>query len=400
MKILLSSFFALPQIGGLYTYMEQLKTGLEGYGHSVDIFCRKPETNDFYVLEERGPLLNQNYLHQVIESHLIRSYINECPQMPLWILNQETERYKFEAAAAHLDLSQYDVIHTQDILSTYCFSRVKPEDIPLFATLHASLSHEWMERNYFAKNNSIYHHYAVLLEHLGAASADRTIVPSKWLKNLFIEHFHVPSDNITVIPNAIDTGWFHERLGVSKDIHRPKKKMVFTCTSRLTVEKGIPCLLEACAKLKQKRKDWVLWLVGDGPLRSDLEKQARELGIQHHIKFWGYRNDIPDILRNTDIFLFGSLIETFCYSILEAQLAGVPVIAPETGGISELVTHEVTGLFYPVGSSEGLYENILRLLADHELRKKMVRNARHRALTKFSASVQTKRIIELYTLYL
>ncbi|SDF35253.1 Glycosyltransferase involved in cell wall bisynthesis [Fontibacillus panacisegetis] len=398
MNILLASFFELPQIGGLWTYMFQLKRSLEQLGHTVDIFARSVNTQN-YKLINREAEIDKESLHRIIEPHVLRELSYSSPQTPLWILNQEVERYKYEAAAVSFNLQNYDVIHAQDIISTYCFSRIKPKNIPLIATIHASLAFEWKHTtSFFSEKNPAFHRYALLLEFLGASSSDKTIVPSYWLKNYLMHNFHVPSEKLVVIPNGIDIPHYFEQMLHVKKMDRSPHKIIFACVARLTFEKGISYLLNALAQLNTIRQDWDLWLIGDGPLKGELQEQCKQLNIFNQVQFLGFRNDVPVLLQQADIFLLSSIQETFCYSILEAQLAEVPVIAPRTGGITELVTHRKTGLLFESENSEDLLANIKLLLSNKKLQRAIIEQAKQTAATKFSSSLTTKKIVDIYYL--
>lgn len=380
--------------------MNQLKRSLEQLGHNVDIFARCVTTRNYKLINSNIEI-QQESLHKIIESHVLKQLTNSSPQTPLWILNQEVERYKYEAAAVTINLKQYDVIHTQDIISTYCFSRIRPTNIPLISTIHASLTYEWKHHAplLFSDRNPIFYTYAFMLEHLGATSSDKTIVPSYWLKDYFMQNYHVPYDKIRVIPNGIDIPDFLEQMQRGKYINRPHDKLVFACVARLSFEKGISCLLDALGKLNKIREDWNLWLIGDGPLKIQLQEQCIQLNINKQVHFLGDRRDVPALLQQADIFLLSSIQETFCYSIVEAQLAEVPVIAPKTGGIPDVVAHRKTGLLFESGNSDDLLTNIKLLLSNKKLKETLIQQAKHTAISKFSSSETTKSIIDIYRLY-
>lgn len=400
MNILLASFFELPQIGGLWTYTLQLKRSLEQLGHTVDIFARSVKTHNYQLINTEEAEIDTGSLQRVIEPHVMQHLSSSSPQTPLWILNQEVERYKYEAAAVSFNLKNYDVIHTQDIISTYCFSRIKPKNVPLIATIHASLAFEWRHTTrFFSDKNPVFHRYALLMEFLGVSSSDKTIVPSYWLKNYLIHNYHVPSEKLVVIPNGIDIPYYFEQMQNTKTIDRSPNKFIFACVARLTFEKGISYLLDALGQLNDVRQDWNLWLIGDGPLKNELQEQCKQLKIFNQVQFLGFRNDVPTLLQQADIFLLSSIQETFCYSILEAQLANVPVIVPRTGGITELVTHRKTGLLFESKNSEDLLAKIKLLLSNKKLQKTIIEQAKQTAITKFSSSLTTKQIVDIYYLH-
>src|SRR5207253_5172567 len=125
-------------------------------------------------------------------------------------------------------------------------------------------------------------------------------------------------------------------------------------------------------------------LVGEGELRGELEALARELGVAPSVEFLGNRDDIPELLGGFDVFAFPSLYEGLCPAVIEAQAAGVPVVATPVGGIRETVLHEETGLIVPVDDAPALADGILRLLEDRPLAERLAGEARRRALERFS----------------
>lgn len=105
-------------------------------------------------------------------------------------------------------------------------------------------------------------------------------------------------------------------------------------------------------------------VVGDGPLRSELEAEARRLGLEGRIVFAGVRQDVPELLPGLDAVLFSSVREGLSMAMLEAMAAGVPVIATDVGGTPELIAHGVTGLLVPPGRPESLADALVALLED------------------------------------
>src|SRR4029453_11595231 len=118
---------------------------------------------------------------------------------------------------------------------------------------------------------------------------------------------------------------------------------VILTPARLHPQKGHEYLLAAAAQIP----DATFVLAGDGPLRSELEVRARELGIAGRCLFLGERADVPDLLAAADLFVLPSLFEGLPVSILEAMAAGRPVVATAIGGTDEVVTTEQTGLLVP-----------------------------------------------------
>jgi glycosyltransferase involved in cell wall biosynthesis len=124
-------------------------------------------------------------------------------------------------------------------------------------------------------------------------------------------------------------------------------------------------------------------LAGDGPLRPELEKQARELGLGNHVSFLGDRKDVPDILASMHVAVLTSDSESLSNVLLEAMAAGLPVVAYRVGGNAELVNEE-RGVLIPARDEEGFAAAVLRLLALPAMRLQLGQNGRQFARENFS----------------
>ena len=122
---------------------------------------------------------------------------------------------------------------------------------------------------------------------------------------------------------------------------------------------------------------------GRSPLRPELEKQARELGLGNHVSFLGDRKDVPDILASMDVAVLTSDSESLSNVLLEAMAAGLPVVAYRVGGNAELVNEE-RGVLIPARDEEGFAAAVLRLLALPAMRLQLGQNGRQFARENFS----------------
>lgn len=166
--------------------------------------------------------------------------------------------------------------------------------------------------------------------------------------------------------------------------------------ARLAPQKDHATLLEAFARVRAERPDARLVLVGEGELRAELEERARRLGIADSVLFTGARDDVPDLLASFDVFAFPSLFEGLCLAVIEAQAAGVPVVATPVGGIRETVVEGETGLLVEPRDAAGLASAILRLLADRELSARLSAEARRRVRDRYSVDRMVAETLRLY----
>ena len=202
---------------------------------------------------------------------------------------------------------------------------------------------------------------------------------SKNLKNS-IESYGIRA-RFKVIPNVVDTSLFslQECPNLKKTEGGGKKRMLLTAL--LTPIKGIPYLLEALDRLKKKRSDFILDIVGDGPNRSGYEETVRELGLSDFVCFHGLKTkqEVAGFMKHCDFFVLPSLFETFGVVFIEALACGKPLVGPDIGGPHEIITTDV-GKLVPTANVGALTAAIDYML-DHYKNyspEKIVQYARER----------------------
>ena len=166
-----------------------------------------------------------------------------------------------------------------------------------------------------------------------------------------------------VVPNVVDTGLFFPDPGRAAKTADQTKRLLAVGLLDLTHKKGIPYLLTALARLQERRADWHLDLIGDGPARPEYEQMATSLGLAGKVTFHGLksREEVADFMRRADLFIVPSLFETFSVVTAEAQASGLPVLATRCGGPEELVTDE-SGTLIRAGDADALYEGLCHML--------------------------------------
>ena len=163
---------------------------------------------------------------------------------------------------------------------------------------------------------------------------------------------------------------------------------VIASISTLTKQKGLPSLLDAIALMKQREANVLLLMVGDGPLRHELEKKAAELGIADNVHFLGWiPNAARRVLPLADIFVQSSLWEAMSIVVLEAMAAEKPLVVTTVGENPSLLRHEESALLVPPGEPEALAAAITKLLTNREFSAQLA--ARARMIYESTLGVQT-----------
>jgi glycosyltransferase involved in cell wall biosynthesis len=166
-----------------------------------------------------------------------------------------------------------------------------------------------------------------------------------------------------VIPNVVDTKLFCPRLNKSKKKTDGKKRILLVAL--LIPRKGISYLFEALASLKKKRQDFVLNIVGEGPSRKEYEELSDKLALTGFVKFYGTKakTELAEIMRSCDFFVLPSLSENLPCVLIEAAASGLPLIATDVGGVSEII-NESNGILIPSKDIKSLETSITYML-DH-----------------------------------
>lgn len=195
-----------------------------------------------------------------------------------------------------------------------------------------------------------------------------------------------------VVPLGIDVA----RFGSAQPALERHDGPVIGNVARLSEQKGHRYLVEAAPRVLERYPRARFVLVGDGELRLELERAVERAGLGGSFVFAGEQDDVPAWLASFDVFAFPSLFEGLCLAVIEAQAAGVPVVATPVGGIRETVVDGATGLLCPVADPEALADGILQLLDDRDASETMAAEARRRVEQRFDLERMVAETIALY----
>lgn len=180
MRILLATYWRMPHVGGVNTFLQTLKKELELQGHQADVLAYHPSRTKIYLVDKEKEI-DIREITNLVANKVFHYYERYFPTVEPWIRWQEVERYAFELAISLFDLSGYDLIHTQDAVSARAFWRIKPDHIPQVATLHGLIAYEYVHSGMIVRKDSLRWKYLARGEYYGAVSSDCTMVPTRWL---------------------------------------------------------------------------------------------------------------------------------------------------------------------------------------------------------------------------
>jgi glycosyltransferase involved in cell wall biosynthesis len=182
----------------------------------------------------------------------------------------------------------------------------------------------------------------------------------------------VPGERLHLLPNVIDTDYF-------RPVTRPPRRPVrLIAVARLSREKRIDRFLSLVARVS-RRTSWPInaTVVGDGPLRPQLERQAAALGLLPDVvKFSGRATDMRQVYQAADVLVLTSDFEGTPNVVLEAMASGVPIIAAQVGGIPEIVEHGMTGYLSAPDDEASMAEGLLDLISEPAKRATLGANGR------------------------
>lgn len=239
----------------------------------------------------------------------------------------------------------------------------------------------------------------IFLDRLTAHFCDKIICVAKVLADNLIDKSKINPNKVLVIYNGIDLKKFNQISDTSyllKEFNIMGEDKKIGIIGRLTLEKGPIYFLEAAAQVRKFFPNLKCLIVGDGPLRKELEGISEELGISRNCIFTGIRHDIPQILSILDLLVLSSLSEGFPMILLEARVVRCPIVATKVGGVSELLENGKRGILVEPKDSQALAKAIVNLLQNSKKAKEMAYASHLAVEKKFTVDQMVKKIENVY----
>ena len=220
-------------------------------------------------------------------------------------------------------------------------------------------------------------------------------------KDILTTNWGLSPEKVVTVWNGIDIAPI-DAVSLNRKLARSKmgvseNEFVFGSVGRLVKTKGHEYLLKAFSEIRKKSPDAKVVIIGDGPLRRDLEEQARQLGITQNTVFAGFRSDVAELLPGFDVFVLPSIAEGLSLALLEAMASKLPVIASDVGGIPEVFGDKDIGRLIPSKDIAALGNAMLEICSlDQKSKMLLGENARKRIESEFNIDFMCKKLVGLY----
>lgn len=371
-----------PQINGVVTSTKMLKEELENFGHRVTIITVKnPQAKDS---KQRNDVIR-------------------IPSIPFPPLPEHRIGllYSYQAMKKIENLN-LDIIHTQTEFSIGVFGRImaKRLDIPVVHTYH-TMYEDYM---HYITNNTMLKYASNLAKKaskLYCQKYDKVIAPTVKTKNA-LQSYGLNND-IEVIPTGIKLKRFKKENHSEKEINELKRKFnikpnqpVILYIGRIAREKSIDIILKEFPKLLDKIPDAMFLIVGDGPVKSDLEGLTKKLNITSSVIFAGEKpwEEIGKYYQLGDVFVSASTTETQGLTFVEAMASKTPVLAKYDTNLDDMLEDKVNGrVFY---KDKNLSDILIEILKNKYGTELMVKRA-YQDVQSISAVEFGKKVEKIYS---
>jgi glycosyltransferase involved in cell wall biosynthesis len=258
---------------------------------------------------------------------------------------------------------------------------------PVILAVHFRISQadEWADKGAIRRGGRVYRSIRQL-EREVVPQVDGLMYVSSWARNALVSWLPVAAE----IPSTIIDN-FVAAPQLSDPSQEPLGDLV--TIGHLEPVKNHRYMLEVLAEASRAGRSMTLDIFGDGPLRKDLMRQAHTLGLEGHIRFRGYRQDVRDFLPRYRAYVHASHSESSSLAIIEAMSAGLPIVAADIGPIAELCDDGVEARFWPLDDSAEAARILMDFVGSEPARAEASAAARERFRRDFDASVVAPRLV-------
>jgi 1,4-alpha-glucan branching enzyme len=372
-------------IGGISPHVYYLSKSLARNGVKV------------YVVTCDFPGAPQHEVVDGVEVFRIDSYKNPSPDFATWVYLMNINMQKEAAAIVRNMGGRIDVFHAHDWLVANAGIGLKHVfRKPMLATIHSTE---------IGRRNGIHFDYERMIHETEAwltYEAWRVICCSNYMVSHVRWAFGLPEDKLVMVPNGVDVEEYAKVK--NEDLSRfrckfalPEEKIVLF-VGRLVYEKGVHVFVNAVPKVLAKFNAKFI-IVGNGYMKEQLSGIVKSMGVAHKVMFTGFVDDetLRKLQNCADVSVVPSLFEPFGIVALEAMAAKSPVVVSDTGGLSEIVEHDVTGVKVYPENPDSLAWGIIKVLLDEGYANWIKFNAYKKIQEKYDwdkIAQQTKTVYE------
>ncbi|MCP9447043.1 MAG: glycosyltransferase [Nitrospira sp.] len=376
-----------PQPGSRKIRIAQVITGLVvgGGGQVVWTIARKIDRArfemDIFCVIEGGELVSD------IEKMGFRVNVLEKTYDYRRLLSYDV--FKILKLAEYLEKGKYDIVHTH-LYQADVIGRIAGivAGVPnMVKSLHNM--GQWKKKRH------------LIVDRLLLSKTAYVICCSDYQKEVAIRQEHLKEGKAITIYNGVDIERFtpkRNRFAFARSLGLDPTCKIVGTVGRMIEMKGQVHFLRSIQHVLAEHPDVQFVLVGDGPIRKELEGEVKNKPFRDQVFFLGERRDVPEILGIMDVFVFPSLSEGMAIAVVEAMASRLPVVASHIRPLSDIVIHEKTGLLVEPRSPHAIAWAVNRLLQDDHLRSMMGEAGRERVAQYFTDDKMVRRIEEIYTL--
>ncbi len=336
--------------------------------------------------------------HEVVdgvEVYRIDSYKNPSPDFATWVYLMNMNMQKEAATITRQLGGKIDVFHAHDwLVATAGIGLKHVFRKPFFATMHSTE---------IGRRNGIHSGYERMIHETEAwltYEAWKVICCSDYMVHHVQWAFGLPTDKLVMIPNGVKAEVYTKN---DKDLAQfrnkyalPQEKIVLF-VGRMVYEKGVHVLVNAAPKVLEKANAKFI-IVGNGYMKDQLSTIVNNTGLAHKVMFTGFVDDetLRKLQKCADVSVVPSLFEPFGIVALEAMAAKSPVVVSDTGGLSEIVNHDVDGVKAYTGNPDSLAWGINRVLTDEAYANTLRTNAYRKIQEKYNWDKIAQQTMTMY----
>ncbi|NIK75271.1 glycosyltransferase involved in cell wall biosynthesis [Paenibacillus castaneae] len=346
MNILQALFFPPEQPGGVSSMIPYIQERFLKIGWQMELFSLPKRVRS----KGQEEVIFETFDHTVYSGNQIIDKYMQTFKDYVWWTKMRIKK-------------PYDIIHAHHPIAALVMKQLFPET-PLIVTIHSSYERELI-LNGKIKEGGPEHQFLMSIYGELEAKADQMLTVSESFRSYLAPYVKQP-ELMKVIPNGFDEKRF-------KPIAHENAVTQLITVCRLVPAKGLDVLLHACAILKKKGHPFVLHIIGDGPIREELEKLAVELDLYDDIIFYGYMLHPEEFMPFFDVFVLPSRAEAFGSVFAEAALCWLALVGTNVGGIAEQIDDGVNGLLVPPEDPAALAVALEKVLTDPTYRYHLAR---------------------------